>query len=99
MVLLGSALEDSGTNSVAVELLSGGFGCYVETLSGLLKTDCARDSRQDMRMKKKDTTESERKLLASVDKEMQQPRLAESVREAGEKPAPLASGKRAAHAA
>ena len=52
-----------------------------------------------MRMKKKDTTESERKLLASVDKEMQQARLAESVREAGEKPAPPASGKRAAHAA
>jgi hypothetical protein len=99
MVLLGSALEDSGTNSVAVELLSGGFGCYVETLSGLLKTDCARDSRQDMRMKKKDTTESERKLLASVDKEMQQPRLAESVREAGEDPVPPTSEKRAAHAA
>jgi len=99
MVLLGPALEDSGTNSVAVELLSRGFGGYVETLSGLLRTDCARDSRQDMRMKKRDTTESERKLLASIDKEMQQPRLAESVREAGEHPVPPTSKKTAAHAA
>ena len=99
MVLLGSALEDSGTNSVAVELLSSGFGCYVEILSGLLRTDFARDSRQEMRMKKRDTTKSERKLLASVDKEMQQPRLAESVREAGEDPVPPTSEKRAAHAA
>ena len=99
MVLLGPALEDGGTNSVAVELLSSGFGCYVKTLSGLLRTDCARDSRQDMRMKKRDTPESERKLLASVDKEMQQPRLAESVREAGEDPVPPTSKKPAAHAA
>ena len=98
MELLGPALEDGGTNSVT-ELLSSGFGCYVETLSGLLRTDCARDSRQDIRMKKRDTTESERKLLASIDKEMQQPRLAESVREAGEDPVPPTSKKPAAHAA
>ena len=50
-------------------------------------------------MKKRDTTESERKLLASIDKEMQQPRLAESVREAGEDPVPPTSKKTAAHAA
>jgi len=52
-----------------------------------------------MRMKKKDTTESEKKLLASVDKEMQEPRLAESVREAEENPVPPTSERRAPHAA
>jgi hypothetical protein len=49
--------------------------------------------------KKTRTAESAKKLVASIRKEMQEPRLAESVREAGEKPAPPTSVKPAAHAA
>jgi len=51
-------------------------------------------------MKKKSrTAESAKKLVASIEKEMQEPRLAESVREAGEYPVPPTSRKPAAHAA
>jgi hypothetical protein len=50
-------------------------------------------------MKKKvKTAASAKKLVASIDKEMQEPRLAESVREAGEDSDPPASRKPAAHA-
>jgi hypothetical protein len=38
-------------------------------------------------------TASEKKLLARIEREMDEPRLAESVREAGERPAPPASTK------
>jgi hypothetical protein len=44
-------------------------------------------------------TESEKKIVASVGREMQEPRLAESVREAGEDPAPPTGKKPASHAA
>jgi hypothetical protein len=49
--------------------------------------------------KKARTAESEKKLVASIDREMQEPRLAESVREAGEDPAPPTGKKPVSHAA
>jgi hypothetical protein len=49
--------------------------------------------------KKANAAESAKKLVASIKMEMQEPRLAESVREAGENPAPPTSDKPAAHAA
>jgi hypothetical protein len=51
-------------------------------------------------MKKKGrTTESAKKLVATVGKDMQEPRLAASVREAGEDPTPPTYKKPASHAA
>jgi len=52
-----------------------------------------------MKKKKARTAESAKKLIASIDKEMQEPRLAESVREAGKDPTPPTFKKPASHAA
>jgi len=49
--------------------------------------------------KKARMTESEKKIVASVDREMQAPRLAESVRRAEENPAPRTVGKHIPHGA
>ncbi|MBB5061424.1 hypothetical protein HDF16_006160 [Granulicella aggregans] len=51
-----------------------------------------------MKIKRK-TTGSEKKLIASVDKEMQEPRLAESVREAEQRTGSPATEQSTAHAA
>ena len=59
----------------------------IETEREPVRTDFERDSCQHVGMSKKTrTAEAGKKLVASVQKEMQEPRLAESVREAGEEP-------------
>jgi hypothetical protein len=72
-------------------IVSAGTRGYCETRCELLRTDSENDPCQDWTMQKKtNLAKSTRTTLSSVKREMLEPRLTESVRNAlGDEPAPV----------
>ena len=86
-------------NSASERHLGVHLADHNETEREQLRRDSKRDSCQHVVMNKKTrTAEAGKKLVAKVEKEMQEPRLANSIREATESPSPPTE-RPSAHAA